>query len=139
MKSQFTITSIIICILTNFGGYAQSGNNGCDTVYDLVETLPQYPGEIDGLMNYLNDELVPVISNCIERDSILTSSLRIILSVNTEGSVFAVDLTRVNATDECKRELREKILTMRGWTAGQKDGKPVCSQFHWPISCLKWE
>jgi hypothetical protein len=35
--------------------------------------------------------------------------------------------------------IKGKLLTMPGWTAGQKDSQAVCCQFNWPISCLNWE
>ena len=117
--------------------YAQT--NGCDTVYNNPDTMPQYKNDLKGLSDYMTNELVPIIANCIKRDTELTASLYIILTIDSKG--YAIDATfpKQNLTTLCKEDLKKKLLTMNGWTAGQKDGQPVCSKFNWPISCLKWE
>jgi hypothetical protein len=101
--------------------------------------MPQYKNELKGLSDYLTKELVPIISDCIKRDSDIIASLYIILTIDSNRKVIDATFPRHNLTSLCNENLKKKLLTMSGWTAGQKDGRPVCSKFSWPISCLKWE
>ena len=118
--------------------YGQT-NNGCDTVYNNSETIPQYTNDFKGLSDYLTNELLPIITDCIKRDTKTIASLYIILTIDSNGKVIDATFPKHNLTSICKDDLKKKLLTMNGWTAGQKDGRPICSKFNWPISCLKWE
>lgn len=128
------ILTYVLSLLTVTRSYGQTGN--CDTIYNIVETMPGYD---KGLARYLMNDLIPVIGECIKRDSHIIASLYIALTIDTKGKVIDVDFLKPNLTRLCKAELREKLLTMNGWTPGQVNGQPVCSKFHWPISCIKWE
>ena len=136
MRHIFKILTIIF-LLTVSKTYGQT--NGCDTVYSFVEVMPKYDKDIKGLFDYLMKELVPIIGNCIKRDTEIIASLYIILTIDSNGKVIDATFPKNNLSLLCKDELKTKLLTMTGWTAGLKDGKPVCCKFNWPISCLKWE
>ncbi|MBK7880564.1 MAG: hypothetical protein IPJ83_08415 [Saprospiraceae bacterium] len=127
----------VVFLLTVTKSFGQS--NGCDTVYSYVEVMPKYDKDIKGLSDYLMKELVPIIGDCIKRDTEIIASLIIILTIDSNGKVIGATFPKHNLTSFCKDELKKKLLTMNGWTAGQKDGLPVCCEFNWPISCLKWE
>ena len=136
MRHFFKILTIIF-LLTVTKSYGQ--NNGCDTVYSYVEVMPKYDNDIKGLSDYLMKELVPIIGDCIKRDTEIISSLYIILTIDSNGIVIDATFPKHNLTLLCKDDLKAKLLTMKGWTAGQKDGQPLCCKFNWPISCLNWE
>ncbi|MDO8365576.1 MAG: hypothetical protein Q7T20_02180 [Saprospiraceae bacterium] len=111
----------------------------CDTIYNTFETIPQYDKDFKGLTSYLINELAPIIGDCMERDSTIIASLFIILTIDSQGKVVDAAFSRPNLTAICKTDLKKKLLTMNGWTAGQVNGQPVCRIFNWPIRCLKWE
>jgi hypothetical protein len=135
MKTLLTIL-FFLTILTSWGQTTHS----CETIYDFPQTLPQYTNNTTkGLMAYLSKKLVPILSGCIKQDREVVTSMHIKLTIDKAGKVIAVDFPRLQASEYCKEKLRNEILTMTGWTAGQMDGKNVCSKFYWPISCLKWE
>jgi len=137
MKSILNILTFIALLISSVT-YGQITNK-CDTIYDFVDKMPQYDKDINGLMDYLNKELVPIISNCMKRDGDLIASLHIVLTIDKNGKVIDATFPRPNLTDQCKSDLKKKLLTMTGWTAGQLKGENVCTHFYWPISCLKWE
>ncbi len=114
-------------------------DNDCDTVYDMVETMPQYENDVRGLMDYMMEDLTPLLFECYKRDSLLTASIYMTLTIDKKGHVIHVEFNRVKATEQCKNELRQKIMTMTGWTPGKQDGIPVCSKYVWPISCINWK
>ena len=136
MRHIFKILTFIL-LLTVTKSYGQT--NGCDTIYNNPETMAQYKNDFKGLSDYLTNELVPIIADCIKRDTEIIASLHIILTIDSNGKVVDATFPKHNLTLLCKDELKKKLLTMNGWTAGQNDGRPVCSKFIWPISCLKWE
>lgn len=130
-------TLTVFFLLTGTKSYGQA--IGCDTVYNNPETMPQYRNDLKGLSDYLTMELVPVIADCIKRDTSIIASLYILLTIDSNGEVIDATFPRPNLTTHCKDDLKQKLLTMGGWTAGQHDGRPVCSNYNWPIRCLKWE
>lgn len=69
----------------------------------------------------------------------MISSLCIKLTIDKRGKVAAVEFPGLQAGENCREQLSREMMTMTGWTAGQMDGKYVCSIFFWPIRCLKWE
>ena len=112
--------------------------NKCDTIYDFVEQMPKYDKDPQGLMDYLSKDLIPIISDCMKRDSTLIASLRIILTIDNNGHMIDAVFPRPDLTDQCKSDLKKKLLTMTGRKPGLMNGKTVCTHFHWPISCIKW-
>ena len=136
MKGIFSPLSLVILLASSqtFGQITSK----CSTVYDMVEKMPTYDNGANGLINYLNRDLLPIVGDCMKRDGLI-ASLHIVLTIDEEGKVIDATFPRQDLTDQCKNDLRNKLLTMTGWTAGQLDGRNVCTHFHWPISCLKWE
>ena len=136
------VLKTILTLLTftiSFSTFAQSANNKCDTIYDYAETLLQYENGVKGVMNYMISDLTPILSNCYKRGRILTSSIYLILIIDKEGEVIDVEFKRIQASEKCKEELREKLLTMTGWTPGKQEGNPICSKYQWPINCISWK
>ena len=136
LRHMFKIVTFIL-LLTVTKSYGQT--SVCDTVYSNSETMPKYDNEFKGFSDYLTKELVPIIGTCLKQDAAITTSLYIILTIDNNGKVIEATFPRCNLTPLCKVDLEKKLLTMTGWTAGKKDGQPICCKFSWPISCLKWE
>lgn len=101
--------------------------------------MPVYKNDTKGLADYLNNELIPILSDCYKKDSLLTASIYLTLTINQKGHVIDVKFERINASELCKDKLREKIMSMPEWTAGYIGGKAICCRYLWPISCIKWE
>ena len=114
--------------------------NKCDTIYDFVEQMPKYDKDPQGLMDYLSKDLIPIISDCMKRDSTLIASLRIILTIDNNGHVIDAVFPRPDLTDQCKSDLKKKLLTMTGWKPGLMNGKTVCTyppqQYHLLIQAI---
>ncbi|MGB4849616.1 MAG: hypothetical protein WBP41_16955 [Saprospiraceae bacterium] len=111
----------------------------CDTIYDYVETMPRYLGRDSGISDFALNEIAPIISKCIKRDSILTASVFLELVIDKSGSVQDVKYQRILATELCKDELRKHLMTLKNFSPGIHNGKPVCSRFYAPIRCLLWQ
>jgi hypothetical protein len=138
MKRLKTILTLLI-FATGFSSFGQSVNNECDTIYDFAETLPQYENDVKGLMDYLMTDLAPILSDCYKRDDILTASIYLTLTIDKEGKVIDVEFKRIQASEKCKEELKEKLLNMTCWTPGKQGDVSVCCKYQWPISCINWK
>ncbi|WP_347839952.1 hypothetical protein [uncultured Draconibacterium sp.] len=134
MKQVFLIVGILISV-TCFGQV----DADCDSVYIFAEKMPEFKNGDSGLSGYLHSDLIPILANCIERDSSLIASMYLTLTINKHGKVIDVIFNRISASDQCKNDLRQKILTMPSWTAGVDKGKRVCCRYSWPISCIMWQ
>ncbi len=137
MKRLQTLLTLLI-FTTGFSLFGQSAHNDCDTIYDFATTLPHYQNDGKGLMDYLMTDLASILSDCYTRDNIITASIYLILTIDKKGKVIDVEFKRIHATDKCKEELKEKLLTMTGWTPGKQGNKVVCSKYLWPIRCINW-
>ncbi|MFK8044143.1 MAG: hypothetical protein AB8B72_01510 [Crocinitomicaceae bacterium] len=129
---------ILITILTSLTVIAQPSSHECDSIYEFAEEMPVYQNGMNGLIKYLKSDLIPILVDCNGRDGILTSSLYLSLTIDRQGKVIDVEFQRIQATEQCKKELREKLLTMKGWTSGMQDGIAICCTFSWPISGINW-
>ncbi len=138
MKGFKTVLTLVVSTL-GFSALGQSTDSKCDTIYDYAETLPHYENDIKGLMDYLMTDLAPILSDCYKRDGILTASIYLTMTIDTEGKVIDVEFRRIQASDKCKEELREKLLSMTSWTSGKQGNTPVCCKYQWPISCINWK
>jgi len=109
----------------------------CNIIYDYLEEMPKYKGGDEDLAKYIFDELIVVISKC-EKEPLITS-LYFSLIIQKDGQVGGVEFKRIQASEDCKSKIREKLMSMRGWIAGRKDGVAVCCRFSVPVQCIKWE
>lgn len=114
-------------------------DNACDTIYTAPETPANYPNDMKGLMNYNNEKLIPIISDCIKQDGEIIASFHAVLTIDKAGKVIDVKFQNLKASAACKAKLRLELLAMEGWIPAQLNGKNVCSDYYFSIGCLKWQ
>lgn len=110
-------------------------NVNCNIIYDVVQVQPNYKkGAID-LYQYVNKEVVPLIVNCyLYKSSNLRTSFVIHFVVEADGKISDVIMPDDIIEKKCMQDVRTKILSMEGWTAGQLNDDYVCSRFKLPIN-----
>jgi len=136
---KLTIFLTLMVFTTGSPIFGQSVNRQCDTIFAVAEIMPQYQTGLKGLMDYLMTDLAPILSNCCERDSILITSIYLTLTIDNYGEVTDVDFKRIQATEKCKKELKENLMNMTGWIPGKQGDISVCCKYFWPVRCIKWE
>lgn len=128
----------IMSLFIFFNGLLKSQE--CDTVYSHVDVLPKFQNNSRDLLKYVELELVPVIQGCIAVDSVIISSLSIMLTIQENGQVVDATFPKDKYLSiQCKEMLKAKLITMKGWSSGQKNGRPVCCFHYFPINCIKWD
>ena len=126
----------MILVVTSIQASGQTKT--CETVYQTVDNSPTYDGGMSALTDYSGKHWTSIISKYHDKDEELSTKLIMTLTINTDGKVVDVVLSKHKLSKDCVDEIRKELLTMTGWTSGSLNGQKVCSKFTWIISCIKW-
>ncbi len=101
-----------------------------NSVYDVVEQMPSFPGGISGLMTYLNQNTrYPAVAqeNCVQG--------RVVVSfvVGKDGHISDVTVLR-SVDPSLDKEAVRVIRNMPRWTPGKQGGEPVKVRYNVPVS-----
>ncbi len=98
-----------------------------DEIYMVVETDPQFPGDIS---KYIEDNLqYPQLA----RDNNITGRVYVTFVVETDGSITGVRVLR-DIGGGCGTEAIRLVSHMPKWIPGEHRGKPVRVQYNLPIN-----
>ncbi len=101
-----------------------------ETVYTVVELMPQYPGGTDSLINYLvNNITYPQQA----KDAGIEGRVLVSFVVEKDGAINDVEVKR-GFEGSCDAEAKRVVETMPNWNPGQQRGEPVRVSFVLPIS-----
>jgi hypothetical protein len=114
-----------------------SQTDSCAVVHRSVDDQPVYGSGMQALMEYFQKALMPVVSRDENKEQ--TTKMMIVLTIDANGRVTDVVLSRHMLCKKSEEELREKILSMPRWSPGRLNGKNVCCRYDWIIGCIKWE
>ncbi|SFQ82723.1 energy transducer TonB [Hymenobacter arizonensis] len=134
---QLVLFGALLLVFTT----AARGQTAASTrVYDCAEVMPSYRNDTPRQwMSYVFKELSPVLYRNRQREGEEIASLYLRLLIDPHGRVRDVQITRPRLSTRCEREVREKLLTMTGWTPARRQGQPVCCWIPLAVSCLKWQ
>ena len=101
-----------------------------ETIYQVVEQQPEFPGGMSALMKYLRDNInYPRIS----RDNNSQGKTYVNFVVNTDGSIQDVEVMRSSGDELLDKEAARLVKTMPKWNPGRAAGKAVRVRFTLPI------
>ena len=119
-----------------FGDSIPGNGNATDDVvgeeqeFPVVELQPEFPGGMEALMTYLQDNInYPEISR--ENNSQGTVIIRFI--VGADGSIQDVEVLQSSGDIYLDEEAVRVVEGMPEWTPGKYDGKPVRVLFTLPL------
>jgi TonB family protein len=105
---------------------------GCvdnDTVYNIVEQMPEYPGGVEAMMKYIAENVkYPEEA----KDKNIAGRVFLAFVVEKDGSVSNVKVLR-GIGGGCDEEAARVINSMPKWKPGKQKGKPVRVSFQIPI------
>ena len=107
---------------------------GKDGVWDIAETMPEYPGGIDGLRTFMQDNLTVPEKY---KDMKTKAEYRIFVQfvVAEDGSITNVELKK---PEPSKKDLNDEavrvVKAMPKWKPGTVDGKPVRVRYVLPVT-----
>ncbi|MEN9638664.1 MAG: hypothetical protein RLZZ262_532 [Bacteroidota bacterium] len=105
----------------------------CDSIYSFGEIMPNYPDGEQGLVNYFNLELMPILNDSLNDDVKMISKIYIKVNINSHGQVVEADIIQKDLSAGCKAALVSKLLTMQGWSPGIHKGQPACMSMTIPV------
>lgn len=128
----------LIFLLPVYNNVLSQSNSTCTKIYDGDEVDQEaiYKSGSQSILFDTRKEIYPVFSDCAENGDELITSMRAKLTVDSEGKVIDVVFIRFNASDKCKELVKQKMMSLTGWTPATKDGVNVCSYYYWIISCI---
>lgn len=99
-------------------------------VYDVVDKMPEFPGGMVGLMQYLSKNIrYPAEA----QTKGIQGRVTVAVIINTEGK--AVNASIVRSVDpSLDAEALRVASTMPDWVPGTKDGKPVNVKYTFPVT-----
>lgn len=99
-------------------------------VYDVVDKMPEFPGGMTGLMQYLSKNIrYPAEA----QTKGIQGRVTVAVIINTEGK--AVNASIVRSVDpSLDAEALRVASTMPDWIPGTKDGKPVNVKYTFPVT-----
>jgi protein TonB len=101
-----------------------------ETVFQVVEQQPEFPGGMRAMMKYLQDNInYPRIS----RDNNSQGRAFIRFVVNSDGSIQGVEVIKSSGDIYLDKEAVRVVEAMPKWTPGKQAGKPVRVFFTLPV------
>lgn len=101
-----------------------------NSVYDVVEQMPSFPGGISGLRTYLNQN----IRYPAEAQEICVQG-RVVVSFVVEKDGHISDVTVLRSVDpSLDKEAIRVVRNMPRWTPGKQGGEPVRVRYTIPVS-----
>lgn len=111
-------------------GVAKPSDNVTGDVYEAVEQMPEFPGGMAGLMQYITKNLrYPEEAKAKGIQGRVT--VRVV--VNTEGKVTNAEVLR-SADPVLDAEALRVASSLPDWKPGMQDGKPVNVRFIFPVA-----
>ena len=133
MKTKITIhTKVLIMMLTMLFGFSitEAQAQGKDKVYDIVEVMPQYPGGMPELMQYLAKNIKYPIQ---AQKKGIEGRVTVRFIVEKDGSISNVTVVR-HIHPLLDKEAVRVIKAMPKWSPGMLNGKPVRVKFNIPVA-----
>lgn len=106
-----------------------------DTVYTIVEQMPEFPGGSEALFRYLGKSITSPRCPGMEVPS---STIHLTFVVREDGSVCDA---RVVAGADCEQARKQLILMLKSmptWEPGRQRGEPVNVRYTLPIR-IHWK
>ena len=102
-----------------------------ETIYDIVEQQPEFPGGMQALMKFLRDNIqYPRIS----RENNSQGKAYVNFVVNTDGSIQDVEIMKSSSDVHLDREALRVVKSMPKWNPGKQAGKAVRVRFTLPVT-----
>lgn len=100
-----------------------------DSIYNVVDQMPEFPGGMEAMMHYLSDNIrYPEKA----KDDNIEGRVFIQFVVEKDGSIGEVKLLR-GIGGGCDEEAIRVVKSMPNWEPGKIEGKPVKVYFSLPI------
>ncbi len=101
-----------------------------DSIYNIVDQMPEFPGGMEAMMKYLSDNIMYPQG---AKDKGIQGRVFVGFVVEKDGSVSEVKIMK-GVGGECDEEALRVVKAMPNWKPGKKDGKVVRVSYTLPIN-----
>ena len=133
MKTKVLILSVLFCTFCALSVHAQNNdladNKTNEKVYDVVETVPAFPGGEDALLKWLQGELKYPEDAAKKGDS---GIVHVNFTVSRDGTIRDVHVIK-SSNPVFNEEAIRVVKKMPKWVPAKQQGKDVTARFRLPI------
>ncbi|HRP00296.1 MAG TPA: hypothetical protein PLN54_12740 [Flavobacteriales bacterium] len=101
-----------------------------DTVYTIVEQMPEFPGGNEALFRFLHKSISKPECTSVEVPS---STIRLTFVVRDDGAVCDARVVAGADCEEAREQLISMLKSMPVWEPGRQRGKPVNVRYTLPV------
>ena len=130
MKRIF-LMAIAACMMT-LGAQAQvrKGNTAPQDVFDVVEEMPQYPGGMQAMLSFLQENITYPKD---AQEKKISGRVIVTFVVEKDGSISNVETVK-SVFPSLDEEAVRIVKAMPNWKPGKQNGKVVRVKYTLPIS-----
>lgn len=128
---RIILMAIAACMMT-IGAQAQQqkGNTEPQGVFDVVEDMPQYPGGMQALFSYLQENITYPKD---AQEKKISGRVLVTFIVEKDGSISSVETVK-SVFPSLDEEAVRIVKGMPNWKPGKQNGKVVRVKYTLPIS-----
>ena len=127
---SFSVDKLKLKILTTEDTPTQVLEKDNDTVFQMVEQMPEFPGGVEAMMHYVaNNVKYPQEA----RDKNISGRVFVSFVIEKDGSVNEVKVMR-GIGGGCDEEAVRVVKNMPKWKPGMQKGKPVRVSYMMPLN-----
>ena len=126
------LTVFILALCTSIAcAFAQTDSNEEEMVYNVVETMPEFPGGNDAMQRFINNNMkrFPVASKPSSRGRVVCECI-----VEKDGTLSNIEVVRAAGDPFLNSEAVRIIESMPRWNPGKHNGETVRVKCTIPIN-----
>ena len=128
---RIIMMAIAACMMT-LGAQAQvqKGNTAPQDVFDVVEEMPQYPGGMQAMLSFLQENITYPKD---AQEKKISGRVLVTFVVEKDGSISNVETVK-SVFPSLDEEAVRIVKSMPNWKPGKQNGKVVRVKYTLPIS-----
>lgn len=128
---RIIMMAIAACMMT-LGAQAQvqKGNTAPQDVFDVVEEMPQYPGGMQAMLSFLQENITYPKD---AQEKKISGRVLVTFVVEKDGSISNVETVK-SVFPSLDEEAVRIVKAMPNWKPGKQNGKVVRVKYTLPIS-----
>ncbi|MBR6884096.1 MAG: energy transducer TonB [Prevotella sp.] len=128
---RIILMAIAACMMT-LGAQAQQqkGNTEPQDVFDVVEDMPQYPGGMQAMLSFLQENITYPKD---AQEKKISGRVLVTFVVEKDGSISNVETVK-SVFPSLDEEAVRIVKAMPNWKPGKQNGKVVRVKYTLPIS-----
>ncbi len=129
MRKLFLMCAMAVMCLVTANAQKTVVSQSSQSVYDEVEMMPEFPGGMQAMIEYLNTN-IKYPKDAIKQE--VGGRVMVMFVVETDGSLSNVRVAR-KVFPSLDAEAVRVVKTMPKWKPGKEKGRPVRVNFTMPI------